>query len=409
MDELYDPRDEAFQADPYPTYARLREEAPVYMRYFDRPDGQHIPIWALSRWDDCISVLRDPRFSAQKPLDMLPLGAVDQPPEEQHPLVRAFNALLLFRDPPDHTRLRNLVNKAFTTRTVRRLRPRIEALVDELLAPGTADGGMDLIEGLAVPLPIIVIAELLGVPGEDHARLKVWSDHAAMLIDGTLRDEHLATALPSFVELVEYLRRTVERRRRAPRDDLISALVAAQDADDALDDHEILATCALILGAGHETTTNLIGNGMLALLRDPAAWGRLAREPGLLPTAVEELLRFDSPVQVTSRIAREPVVIGGHRIPPGVEVNTLIGSANRDPAQFPDPDRLVLDRADNRHLSFGHGAHFCLGAPLARLEGHVAIGGLLARFPAMKLELDEPPRRPGFVLRGRSSLPVRLG
>jgi len=409
MAELFDPRDESFQADPYPTYARLRAEAPVYMRYFDRPDGEQVPVWALSRFDDCVAVLRDPRFSAEKPMDLLPLGATDQAPEAQHPLVRAYNALMLFRDPPDHTRLRNLVSKAFTTRTVRRLRPRIESLVDDLLRDGAADGGMDLIADLAVPLPIIVIAELLGVPAEDHARLKVWSDHTAMLIDGTLRDEHLDTALPSFVELVEYLRRTVERRRRDPRDDLISALVAAQDADDALEDHEILATCTLILGAGHETTTNLIGNGMMALLRDPVAWSRLAREPGLLPTAVEELLRFDSPVQGTSRMTREAVVIGGHRIPPGVEVNTLIGAANRDPAQFSDPDRLVLDRADNRHLSFGHGAHFCLGAPLARLEGHVAIGALVSRFPGMKLEVDEPPRRPGFVLRGWRSLPVRLG
>jgi hypothetical protein len=323
--------------------------------------------------------------------------------------VRIYDALMLFCDPPDHTRLRNLVGKAFTPRTVRRLRPRVEALVDELLAPAAAAGGMDVIRDLAVPLPIVVIAELLGVPSEDRERLKVWSDRTAMLIDGTLRDEHLDVALPSFLELVEYLRHEIERRRAAPRDDLISALVAAQDAEDALSEPEILATCALVLGAGHETTTNLIGNGLLALLRDPEAWARLVREPELLPTAVEELLRFDGPVQTTSRTTTEPAVIGGHHVPAGVEVNTLLGAANRDPTRFPDPDRLVLDRTDNHHLAFGHGPHFCLGAPLARLEGQVAIGALARRFPGMKLEVDDPPVRPGFVLRGRASLPVRLG
>jgi cytochrome P450 len=331
------------------------------------------------------------------------------PKAQLHPLVRVYLGIMLFRDAPDHTRLRNLVNKAFTPRTVRRLRPRVESLVEELLAPGARDGGLDLVADLAVPLPIIVIAELLGVPAEDRARLKTWSDHAAMLLDGTLREEHLAVALPSFLELVEYLRRAVERRRAAPRDDLISALVSAQEAGDALDDDEVLGTCALVLGAGHETTTNLIGNGMLALLRDPAALARLSREPELVPSAVEELLRYDSPVQVTSRIPLEDVSIGGRRIPAGVEVDTLLGSANRDERHFPSPDALVLDRADNRHLSFGHGSHFCLGAPLARLEAQLAVGALVRRFPGMKLALEDPPRRPGFVLRGRTRLPVHLG
>jgi len=408
VDALFDPFDEAFQADPYPTYARLREEAPVYLRIFQRP-GAEIPVWILSRWEDCVNVLRDPRFSAHKQLDLLPEVDPGVPKAELHPLVRVYQGIMLFRDAPDHTRLRNLVNKAFTPRTVRRLRPRIESLVDGLLARGAHDGGLDLVADLAVPLPIIVIAELLGLPAEDYPRLKTWSDHAAMLLDGTLREEHLAVALPSFLELVEYLRGAVERRRVAPRDDLISALVSAQEAGDVLDDDEVLGTCALVLGAGHETTTNLIGNGMLALLRDSSALARLAREPERVPSAVEELLRYDSPVQVTSRIPLVDVEIGGQRIPAGVEVNTLLGSANRDGRHFPDPDALVLDRADNRHLSFGHGAHFCLGAPLARLEAQVAIGALVRRFPGMKLELDDPPRRPGFVLRGRTRLPVRLG
>jgi len=399
----YEPSDPAFQADPYPVYARMRQEAALHHRVFEEA-GRRIPVWILPRYADCVSLLRDPRYSAAKNFGEMIGGTL----EPEHPLLRAYFGMMLFRDPPDHTRLRNLVNKAFTPRRVQRLRPRVEALVDELLDARSAEGRLDLIADLAVPLPLIVIAELLGVPVADRERLKVWSDHAATLLDGSIRDAHLEVAVPSFLELVEYLKRIVEERRKEPQDDLISALAAAQDADDTLDDYEVLATCALILGAGHETTTNLIGNGVLALLRDRAALERLAREPQLLPSAVEELLRFDSPVQVTSRRPLEDVEIHGVTIPAGTEVNALLGSANRDPAQFPDPDRLVLDRSDNRHLSFGQGAHFCLGAPLARLEGEVALGALLRRFPRLDLEEDPPPRRPGFVLRGCSRLRVRL-
>ena len=407
MDPLYEPRDPAFQTDPYPVYARMRESGPVHFRLFEQTDGREVPVWILPRWQDCVSVLRDPRFSAQKNFLELITGAASQVDELQ-PLVRTYHGMMLFVDPPRHTRLRNLVNKGFTPRRVQHQRQRIEAIVTELLDAATTGGHMDLMADLAVPLPIIVIAELLGVPVEDRDRLKIWSDHAAMLLDGTLRDDHLAVAVPNFLELVEYLKDIIEARRKEPQDDLISALVAAQDADDSLDDYEVLATCALILGAGHETTTNLIGNGMRALLDDRPAFERLGREPGLMPSAVEELLRYDSPVQVTSRIPLEDVEIQGVRIPKGEEVNTLIGSANRDPAQFPDADRLVLDRPDNRHLSFGHGAHFCLGAPLARLEGEIAFGALARRFPEMRLEGNAPPRRAGFVLRGWQSLPVTL-
>jgi cytochrome P450 len=407
VEPLYDPQDPAFQANPYPIYARMREAGPVQFRLFPQPDGRQVPVWVLTRWEDCVSVLRDPRFSARKNFLELITGPAAQVAELQ-PLVRTYQGMMLFLDPPDHTRLRNLVNKGFTPRRVQHLRPRIEAIVGQLVEAAAARGRMDVIADLAVPLPIIVIAELLGVPVEDRGRLKVLSDHAAMLLDGTLRDEHLAVALPNFVELVQYLKGIIEARRKEPQDDLISALVAAQDAADALDDYEVLGTCTLILAAGHETTTNLIGNGMAALLRDPAAFARLGREPGLLPSAVDELLRYDSPVQVTSRVPLEDVEIQGVRIPQGDEVNTLIGSANRDPAQFPDPDRLVLDRPDNRHLSFGHGAHFCLGAPLARLEGEIAIRELTQRFPEMRLAVEDPPRRAGFVLRGWQALPVAL-
>jgi len=406
--DLYDPRSPAFQADPYPALARMRELGPVHFHEFEKPDGSREPVWVLPRWSDCVALLRDPRMTAEKDFGaVLPLA----PPAgaEAHPLVRTYLGMMLFRDPPDHTRLRTLVNKAFTPRRVERLRPRVQALVDELLDAAAPAGRMDLVADLAVPLPIIVIAELLGVPVEDRERLKVWSDHVAMLIDGTLREEHLGVALPSFGELVDYLKHVVEARRKEPQDDLISSLVAAQDADDRLDDFEVLGTCVLILGAGHETTTNLIGNGALALLRDRPAWERLRREPGLVPSAVEELLRYDSPVSVTSRLPKEDVVLHGHRIPKGCEINAVIASANRDAGRFPDADRLVLDRPDNRHLAFGQGAHFCLGAPLARLEGRIALGALARRFPHLALADDDPPLRPGFVLRGRTALPVELG
>jgi len=405
---LYDPSDPGFQADPYPAYARMRAAGPVHRRLFEQPDGSEVPVWILPCWEDCVGLLRDPRFSAQKPFgELLAPGLGSE--GEAHPLARTYFGMMLFRDAPDHTRLRNLVSKGFTPRRVEHLRSRIEALVSELLEASVGGGRLDIVADLAVPLPIIVIAELLGVPVEDRERLKLWSDRAAMLLDGSLRDEHMGVAMPSFLELIDYLKGVIEARRKQPEDDLISALVAAQEADDALDDYEVLGTCALILAAGHETTTNLIGNGMLALLHDRAAFERLGREPALLASAVDELLRYDSPVQVTSRVPLEDVEIHGVRIPRGEEVDALIGSANRDPAQFQDPDRLVLDRRENRHLSFGHGPHFCLGAPLARLEGEIVVRELVRRFPAMELELDDPPRRAGFVLRGRTGLPVTLG
>ena len=408
MAELYDPFDPAFQADPYPTYRRLREESPVHDRTFVRPDGSEFRVFVLSRWEDYIQVLRDPRFTAAKNIDFIPVRPEGGEPDDQHPLVRVYNGMMLFRDPPHHTRLRNLVNKAFTSRTVRALRPRIERLVDGFLARGARDGGMDLIADLAVPLPIVVIAELLGVPPEDQERLKVWSDHTAMLLDGTLREEHLAVAVPSFLELVEYLGAVVEARRSAPRDDLISGLVAAQEQGDALSDDEILGTCVLVLGAGHETTTNLIGNGLLALLRHPDAWDHLRGHPERVDHAVEELLRYDSPVQATVRIPVEDVAIGGHEIGKGAMVICGIGAANRDPDVHPEPDRLDLERDPIRHLSFGFGTHFCLGASLARLEGRAVFRALADRVKSIERVGDTLAYRANPILRGLKSLPVRL-
>ncbi len=406
MDSLYRPSDADFLADPYPSYARLRDESPVHRACFDQR-GTPVTVVVLSRWEDCVRVLRDPRFSAEKDFELL----FDTPRSDSEtvrdPVVTFVAALMLFCDPPQHTRLRTLVNKAFTPRRVASLRSRVQATVDSLLEPFGTGTHIDLIRDLAAPLPVRVIAELLGVPAEDHMQLKQWSDRAAVLLDGSLRVDHQEEGIASLMEFVAYLAEVVQQRRREPKDDLVSALVAAQEADDRLSEVEVLATCLLILAAGHESTTNQIGNVMKLLVDRPDAMRRLRSAPGLIDSAVEELLRFDSPVQVTSRTPVEDVVIRGERIEAGIEVNTLFGAANRDPRQFRQPDELDLRRSENRHLAFGHGPHFCLGAMLARLEGQVAIATLLGRHPSIALAA-EPKRRPGFVLRGFESLTLRL-
>jgi hypothetical protein len=393
----FDPHDPAFQADPYPTYALLRERAPLAR--FDRRGSFY---W-VSRYDDVAAILRDPRFSAERiPEEMMAPGV----PDSFRRLGELLTRMLLVRDPPDHTRLRGLVNKAFTPRVVESLRPRAAAIVAELLDAAIPRGAMDVIRDLATPLPVVVIAELLGVAAADRERFKHWSDDVAVVLDGSIRAAGLPAAASSCAELCEYLRRTLAERRRAPRDDLLSRLLAARERDDALGEDELVATAVLILLAGHETTTNLIGNGVLALGERPEAVERLRRAPELVPAAVEEMLRFDPPVQTTSRAAREAVEISGVRIEPGIEVDLAIAAANRDPAQFRDPERFDLAREPNRHLAFGLGAHFCLGAPLARLEAQVAFAALVRRVPGFKVERAGLQRRPGLVLRGLEALPI---
>jgi len=300
-----------------------------------------------------------------------------------------------------------LVSKAFTPKRVAELEPRIRTIIDELLSEPRDE--MDVIADFAVPLPAIVIAELLGVPPEDHPRFKAWSTELISLIGGEGGAElNFARAQTAIDALMEYLGEIVAKRRREPADDLISAMLHAQQEHDALTDTELLATSNLLLIAGHETTTNLIGNGLLALLRNPDQLERLRADPSLMPSAVEELLRYDSPVQATVRVTREDVEIGDHTISKGAVVVCVIGSANRDPEVFEQPDRLDLGRVDNRHLSLGFGVHFCLGAPLARLEGQLALGALIERFPDMKLAKEDVEFRKHPILRGLTSLPVRF-
>jgi cytochrome P450 len=301
------------------------------------------------------------------------------------------------------------VSKAFTPRTVERLRPRIEQIVEGLLDAAEDRGSMDLIEEFAYPIPVAVICEMLGVPVEDHERFRGWSLDMARGLDLIWLGPDSEVGRRSVAArhgLADYFRGLIARRRAAPRADVLSDLIAAEEAGDTLSEAELLATCILILIAGHETTVNLIGNGTLALLRHPDELARLRRDPGLIGTAVEELLRFDGPVQRTARIASEDVTFGGRTIARGEMVMPFIGAADRDPAQFREPDRLDLGRADNRHIAFGWGIHFCLGAPLARLEGQIAINALLRRLPRLALATDAPEFRQSLTLRGLAALPV---
>ena len=408
MTDLLDFTRAEFRRDPVPTYDELREKSPIC-----RVDRGIVHFTVLTRHADVVAVLRDPRMSVDRSFQPRPIADDGVDPATLHPLARALRAMsriMLFRDPPDHTRLRGLVNKAFTPRMVEALRPRIQTLVDELLARPLADGGCDAVRDLAEPLPILVIAELLGLPAADRGDLKKWSDNLAAMLDGSIAMQHLATAIPSAVAVIDYLRRQLEAKRRAPGDDLLSAMLAAQEADEHLSDDEILGTALVVMGAGHETTTNLVGNAVLALLRNPGECARLRAEPALIESGVEEFLRFDSPVQATSRIPTEDVELCGTRFERRREVALLLGAANHDPSVFPDPDRLDLGRRDNRHVSFGFGIHFCLGAGLARLEGQLAIGALVARAPGLALDVadDALAWRPGWLLRGLASLPVRF-
>ncbi len=392
-DLQFNPMDPEFLADPYPMYHRLRAEDPVH--------HSALGFWVLTRYEDGVAALRDPRL-AKEALAAFVAARFGQ-------AVPAMGLSMLDRDPPDHTRLRGLVSKAFTPRVVEGLRPRVQQIVDGLLDAVEAEGSMDLIEEFAYPIPVNVICEMLGVPVEDHERFKGWSLDIARGLDLIWLGPDSEVGRRSVAArhgLAEYFRGLIAQRRAAPRADMLSELIAAEEAGDRLSENELLATCILLLIAGHETTVNLIGNGTLALLRHPGQLRRLREDPGLIGTAVEELLRYDGPVQRTARIPSEDVTFGSCTIAKGEMVMPFIGAADRDPAQFPEPDRLDIGRSDNRHIAFGWGIHFCLGAPLARLEGQIAINTLLRRFPRLALATDKPEFRQSLTLRGLASLPV---
>jgi cytochrome P450 len=384
-----DMTDPGFIANPYPTFRRLRELAPVHR--------SALGFWVLTRYDDIVAVLRDPRLGK----------AAIQTLVEKRTGAAAADLSMLTRDPPDHTRLRELVAKAFTPRVAETLRPRIERMVNDLIDRVEGAGRMDLMEDFAYLLPITVICELLGVPVKDRETFRQWSLDVARGLDAILHvPEVAARSAAARQALADYFRDLIAERRKVPRDDLLSVLIAAEEAGDKLSESELFATCTLLLVAGHETTVNLIGNGTLALLRHPAEFARLRENPALGAAAVEELLRYDSPVQRTARMGDRDVALGGQTIPAGDVVMLFTGAGNRDPARFPDPDRLDIARPDNRHLAFSQGIHFCLGAPLARVEGQIAFAVLARRLPRLALATDQLRYRPSVTLRGLETLPV---
>ena len=398
--DLFDP---TFKANPYPTYAELRSGAPVYRA--ELPDGRGV--WLVTRYDDVVAVLKDERFAKDWRSAMSPEQLAQIPPIPE--VMRPLSENMLDKDPPDHERLRRLVSKAFTPRLIERMRPRVQEIADTLLDAVEDKGGMDLIDDYAFPLPITVIAELLGVPVEDRNRFREWSNAA---VSGDTTQEYVEKILlPHMQAFIDYLRALFEEKRENPKDDLISALVLAEEAGDKLSEDELLAMVFLLLIAGHETTVNLIGNGTLALLQNPEQLQKLKDDPSLIKPAIEELLRYDGPVETsTERFAREDVAIGDTVIPKGEMVMVVIAAADHDPERFPEPDTLDIARADNKHLAFGKGIHHCLGAPLARMEGQIALGTLLRRMPDLRLKgsPESLTWRPGMVLRGLKGLPVEF-
>jgi cytochrome P450 len=388
-------------ANPYLLFDELRTADPVHRSSF--LDG-----WVLTRYRDISAILRDARVSSNRQpafMRQLPQDVF----EEMRPLARIFSAMVGLSDPPAHTRLRGLVNKAFTPRMVEALRPRIREIVNELLDQVFSSGRMDVIADFAYPLPAIVIAEMLGVPTQDRDQFKRWSDDFIAYI-GTLRaiPDRARQAQKSLLEMKHYLQEIVIELRRRPQNNLISALVAAEEHGDKLSEEELLAMCISLLAGGHETTTNLIGNGLLALLKHPLQLQRLRDDPELAPTAVEELLRYDGSVQRLERIALKELEIDGRRISPGDRLLLMIGAANRDPAQFSDPHQLELGRQPNPHLAFAAGPHFCVGAPLARVEIQVAMNSLLCRLPNLKLTDQAPIWQQNVAHRGLKSLNVEF-
>lgn len=343
----------------------------------------------LTRYSDCLSVLRDPRFSH----DITKLAGVPTQPAlemSMSPLYRFSAKMMLFRDPPDHTRLRTLVGQAFTKSAVERLRARIQDMVDQLLDDHLGAGSMDVIADFAQPLPTQVIVEMMGIPAGDSQQLHRWTRALAPMIDPVVGTEAVDGVTAAAFAFVEYLVNLIESRRRSPGDDLLSGMIEAEQQGDRLTTWELMVNAVMLFFAGHETTMNLIGNGLFALLTHPDQADRLRAEPALINMAVEELLRYEGPVHLTMRVPLEDVEIAGRHIAKGEEVIALVAAANRDPDRFEDPDRLDVGRIDNPHLSFSQGIHYCLGAPMGRLEASIALGTLLQRLP--RLELAEYPR-----------------
>jgi cytochrome P450 len=386
------------RSNPYPLYKHWRETSPMH--------HSEAGFWTLTRYDDIVAVLRDDTFSVDPKNATAPEDFLGPPPEDQSMFRELSGRVLLFTDPPDHTRIRGLVTKAFTRRRIEELRPHVEDIVGDLLA-GVHDE-MDVIENFAYPLPALVICELMGVPVSDRDRFKGLSGDIAPILDPFTEPETLQKAVNTAGLFVMYFADLIEKRRADPQDDLLSALVAAEEGGQHLNMEELIGLCVLLFIAGHETTQNLIGNGLHALLKNRTQLELLRDDRSLSRNAIEELLRYDSPVQLTARSPLEDVEVSGEKIRKGEEVVVLLGAGNRDPDVFENPDALDITREKIPVISFGGGVHFCLGAPLARMEGQIAFTQLLSRFPNIELAEDEPQYRDTLTLRGLKGLKVRL-
>jgi len=393
---LYQLLDPAVLANPYPLYERLRTEAPVYW-------DPYLHAWVVTRYADVITVLH--HFSANRAPSPEQLAAIGL--AELAPVAQVMVKQMLFMDAPNHTRLRGLASTAFTPARVEALRSHIREILDDLLEPLLTACRMDVIADLAAPLPAIVTAEMMGVPTADANQLKEWSaDFAEVLGNFQHNPDRASRTLKCVEEMTSYFRDAIQSQRTQPRDGLINALLTAELDGDHLTEEEIIANCIVTMVGGQETTTNLIGNGMLTLLRHPDELERLRNDLTLVPSAVEELLRYESPSQHTARICPEDTELGGRKIRKGQAVIAVMGAGNRDPERFPDPDRLDLSRTDNRHLAFGWASHFCFGAPLARIEGQLVFEAIASRMTNLKLEPGPLVWRDNLGLRGLSSLPV---
>src|SRR5215207_2322253 len=420
---------EAVRADPYPFYAQLRSQDPVHW-------DEEMGIWVLTRYADIAAIYNDHRFSRAQGLMR---GFQRLPENEQQiaePVYHSFSKTMFYADPPYHTHLRGLMNNAFTPRRVEQLRPYIQRVIDDLLDAGQAKGQMDLIHDLAYPLPVMVIAELLGLPSQDRQRFKGWSDDLFAILGTVRHAPHLMErAAYSLTQMTEYITALSHERRQQPRDDLLSALVSVVDNEEALacphhdsgvkstphsgsgrargrssaahlTQEELVSNINILLSTGHETTTHLIGNGILALLQNPDQLQKLQQQPQLIYSAIDEMMRYENPVQITYRSAIEDVEMGGRQIRKGDLVNSILGSANRDLEKYTDPDRFDITRNEGRHLNFGLGIHFCIGASLVRLEAEIAFLTILRRFPNLQLTTERLDWQEHPIFRGLKSLPV---
>ena len=410
---------EEIRANPYPFYEQLREQDPIHW-------DEELGFWVLTRYTDIDSLYTDDRFSRAQGLIRNFQRLSESESKIVEPVYQSFSKTIFYADPPYHTHLRGLMNHAFTPRRVERLRPYIQKTVNELLDAAQHRGEVDIIRDLAYPLPVMVIAELLGLPAADRERFKKWSDDLFAIL-GTVRHKPvhlLERAAQSLDEMTEYVKELSRKRRESPRDDLLTALLSVTEEDESgcphphrspspdtvstLTEEEVVSNINILLSTGHETTTHLIGNGLLALLQHPEQMLQLQRQPAVPTSVIEEMLRYDNPVQITYRSALQDADIHGKRIRKGDLVNSILGSANRDPQRFSNPDHFNITRNEGRHLSFGVGIHFCIGAPLVRLEAEIVFETILRCFPNISLATQTLEWQEHPIFRGLKSLPVNL-